>query len=177
MSWTHNVSPLVHFRPREEKNGQSINFNISRCRIKRKIYTRDQDWTWTTGSPGEGGYGEDSEQELEAVETEQDGAEQELQPQDVGLQQQVVNSQSCTGKQNEERRTRGQRALTQVPLPTWINTQHTRMSLSFCSLLADAADVCCRHDTQDPHLSRISEDYSKLNRLNKTILIILLVFF
>lgn len=69
-------------------------------------------------SPGEGRYGEESKQELEAVEAEQDGAEEELQPQDEGLQQQVVNSQRCTGEQDEERRTRGQRALTQVPLPT-----------------------------------------------------------
>lgn len=78
-------------------------------------------------SPGEGWYGEESEQELEAVEAEQDGAEEELQPQDEGLQQQVVNSQRCAGKQNEERRTRGQGALTQVPLPSWTTTQHTEV--------------------------------------------------
>lgn len=93
-----------------QETQKGVNFNVPRhphqtirtCRI------------W---SPGEGGYGEESEQELEAVEAEQDGAEEELQPQDEGLQQQVVNSQRRTGNQDEERRTRGQRALTQVPLP------------------------------------------------------------
>lgn len=69
-------------------------------------------------SPGKGRYGDEPEQELEAVEAEQDGAEEELQPQDEGLQQQVVNGQRRAGKQDEERRTRGQRALAQVPLPT-----------------------------------------------------------
>lgn len=66
-------------------------------------------------SPGEGGDGEQREQELQAVEDEQDGAEHELQPQDEGLQQQVVDGQRCTGEQDEERHTRGQRALAQVP--------------------------------------------------------------
>ena len=72
----------------------------------------------TIRSPGEGGHREKSKQELEAIEAEQDGAEEELQPQNEGLQQQVVNSQRHTGDQDEERHARGQRALTQVPLPT-----------------------------------------------------------
>lgn len=37
-------------------------------------------------SPGEGGDGQQSQKELEGVEGEQDGAENELQPQDEGLQ-------------------------------------------------------------------------------------------
>ncbi|TKS72883.1 hypothetical protein D9C73_006960 [Collichthys lucidus] len=48
----------------------------------------------SSGSPGEGRYGEESEQELEAVEAEQDGAEDELQPQDEGLQQQEEQQQN-----------------------------------------------------------------------------------
>ncbi len=78
----------------------------------------DQDQNCRIWSPGEGRYGEESEQELKAVEAEQDGAEEELQPQDEGLQQQVVNSQRSAGKQDAERQAGGQRALTQVPLPT-----------------------------------------------------------
>lgn len=54
-------------------------------------------------SPGEGRYGEETKQELKAVEAEQASAEEEFQSQDEGLQQQVVNSQCRTGKQNEER--------------------------------------------------------------------------
>lgn len=58
---------------------------------------------WRRSSPGEGRQRQEAEQELQAVETEQHGAQEELQEQDEGLQQQEVKGQSCTGQQQEER--------------------------------------------------------------------------
>lgn len=69
--------------------------------------------------PGEGGDGQDAQQQLQDVETEQAGTEDDLQAQDEGLQQQVVDGQRRTGQQDEDGDAGGQAALTQVPLPTW----------------------------------------------------------
>lgn len=81
-------------------------------------------------SPGEGGHGEEAEQQLQAVEAEQDGVEDELQPQDEGLQLQVVNSQRRARQQDEDGHAGGQRALAQVPLPAWRDTTHTLVRIS-----------------------------------------------
>ncbi|KAG7219536.1 hypothetical protein INR49_010761 [Caranx melampygus] len=89
-------------------------------------------------SPGEGGHGEEAEQELQAVEAEQDAAEDELQPQDEGLQQQVVNGQCRAREQDEDGHARGQRALAQVPLPAWSDTPHTVTQLFTATMFTRA---------------------------------------
>lgn len=76
-------------------------------------------------SPGKGQQRHESKQELQPVEDEQDCSEDELKPQHERLQQQHVNGQRHTGNQDEERHAGGQRALAQVPLPTW-GTRTTR---------------------------------------------------
>lgn len=90
-------------------------------------------------SPGEGRYGDEPEQELEAVEAEQHGVEQELEAQDEGLQQKVVHGERGAGKQDKERHTGSQRALAQVSLPAWMETQFDTQFVT-CMLC-----VCVRH--------------------------------
>lgn len=69
------------------------------------------------GSPGEGQQRHQPEQELQPVEDEQDGGEDELHPEDEGLQQQDVDGERHARNQEQEGGAGGEGALAQVPLP------------------------------------------------------------
>lgn len=101
--------PLPHVTPPDPAHTCSV----SHCLPVLLLLRAGRGGGWV---PREGGQGEDAQEQLDGVEEQQDGIEDGLQPQGVGLQQQVISCHhgrwECQGQADGERHL----PLAQVPL-------------------------------------------------------------
>lgn len=125
-----NPHPDVPGLNREHRSLSSCCSLQYRCDLVRRAEWRrtrpDQEEQISRRSPWKGQQRHKPQHELQPVEDEQDGGQDELDPQDEGLQQQHINGERHTRNQDEERQAGGQRALAQVPLPTWDRAEWQR---------------------------------------------------